>query len=218
MSCYTTPRLPLAPRLPNDRTGSGRRAPSHRPASSVQQSLHPDRRASSGSWWTAITSPRALGNIIYLDRGWLFMPELSGGVLGCYRCGNVWEPRAGPAPRVCARCKSRLWDVPKLRSIPHGKGLGVTQLVLPFKVEILAAARRRGFSHLRIFGSVRRSQAGPESDVDFLVDRDPEASLLDRASFIEDLESILGRHVDVVPEDALSWLARPQILFEAVPL
>jgi predicted nucleotidyltransferase len=121
-------------------------------------------------------------------------------------------------PRVCARCKSRHWDVPKLRGIPRGRGLGVGELVTPYRERILEAANRRGYSHLRVFGSVRRSQAGPESDIYFLVDRGPQTSLLDRAHLINDLEAILGRSVDVVPEEALHWLARPQILFEALPV
>jgi predicted nucleotidyltransferase len=41
---------------------------------------------------------------------------------------------------------------------------------------------------------------------------------LDRAALAADLEKILGRRVDVVPEEALHWLVRPQVLFEAVPL
>jgi uncharacterized protein len=71
---------------------------------------------------------------------------------------------------------------------------------------------------VRVFGSVRRSEAGPTSDVDLLVDRHPETSLIDRAALVNELEQILGRKVDVVPEEALHWLVRPQVLFEAVPL
>jgi uncharacterized protein len=146
------------------------------------------------------------------------MPQLSGNLLGCYRCGNVWAPKRRVVPRVCARCKSRLWDVPKLERIPSGKGLGVDELIRPFRDRVLAAAKSRGFSHVRVFGSIRRGQGRSSSDVDFLVDREPGASLLDRAGLIEDLEGILGRAVDVVPEDALHWLSRPQVLFEAMPL
>jgi uncharacterized protein len=69
-----------------------------------------------------------------------------------------------------------------------------------------------------VFGSVRRSEATPKSDVDLLVDRAAGTSLLDRAALARDLETILGRRVDVVPEEALHWFLRPQILFEAVPL
>lgn len=65
---------------------------------------------------------------------------------------------------------------------------------------------------------MRRSEATRGSDVDLLVDRSDETSLLDRAALAEDLEGILGRRVDVVPEESLHWLARPQVLFEAVSL
>jgi predicted nucleotidyltransferase len=51
-----------------------------------------------------------------------------------------------------------------------------------------------------------------------LVDRDPDASILDRAKLIDDLEDILGRRVEVVVEAALHWFAKPQILHEAVPV
>lgn len=69
--------------------------------------------------------------------------------------------------------------------------------------EILATARRRRASHVRIFGSVSRGDAVPGSDVDFLVDFDPEASLLDQVGLIQDLEVLLGVGVDVVSSGGL---------------
>lgn len=146
------------------------------------------------------------------------MPELSGGLYGCFRCAYVWRPFRSHVPRICPRCKSRFWDVPLLRPIHRGTERGIREILAPHREAVLRAARRRGFSHLRVFGSVRRSQATPTSDVDLLVDRSEGASLLDRAALTADLETILGRRVDVVPEEALHWLVRPQVLFEAVPL
>jgi predicted Zn-ribbon and HTH transcriptional regulator len=32
--------------------------------------------------------------------------------LACLRCGHHWVPR-GRVIKICPRCKSRLWDVPK---------------------------------------------------------------------------------------------------------
>jgi predicted nucleotidyltransferase len=64
--------------------------------------------------------------------------------------------------------------------------------------EILAAARRRRASRVRVFGSVARGEAGPDSDVDFLVDFDPEASLVDQVGLIDDLQGLLGVGADVV--------------------
>jgi predicted nucleotidyltransferase len=119
---------------------------------------------------------------------------------------------------MCARCKSRFWDVPILRAIRQGHRLGIAEVLAPRREVVLRAVRRRGFGHVRVFGSVRRSEATDGSDVDLLVDRVRETSLLDRAGLANDLERILERRVDVVPEDALHWLVRPQVLFEAVPL
>lgn len=146
------------------------------------------------------------------------MATLASGLRGCYRCAYVWRPARSVEPRICPRCKSRLWNVPILRSISRGRGQGVEQVLAPHRAEILRAAGRRGFGHVRVFGSVRRSEATRTSDVDLLVDRDAGASLLDRAALTDDLERILRRKVDVVPEESLHWLARPQVLFEAIPL
>lgn len=33
--------------------------------------------------------------------------------LHCLRCGYRWFPQRPERPRVCARCKSYYWDVPK---------------------------------------------------------------------------------------------------------
>ena len=83
--------------------------------------------------------------------------------------------------------------------------------------EILAAARRRRASHVRVFGSVARGEAGPDSDVDFLVDFDEEASLLDHVGLIQDLHELLGVGVDVVSSGGLRARHDP-IRSEAVDL
>jgi hypothetical protein len=69
--------------------------------------------------------------------------------------------------------------------------------------EILAAARRRRASRVRVFGSVARGDAQLDSDVDFLVEFDPEASLVDQVGLIQDLERLLGVGVDVVSSGGL---------------
>jgi predicted nucleotidyltransferase len=80
----------------------------------------------------------------------------------------------------------------------------VTLEVLRYRRDdILAAARRRRACHVRVFGSVSRGDAGPGSDVDFLVDLDAEASLLDQVGLIQDLEKLLGVGVDVVSTGGL---------------
>jgi uncharacterized protein len=84
--------------------------------------------------------------------------------------------------------------------------------------EILSAAARHGASNVRIFGSVARGEAGPESDVDVLVDLEPGRSLLDHAALLLELEELLGCQVDVVTERGLRSRFRERVLREAVPL
>ena len=71
---------------------------------------------------------------------------------------------------------------------------------------------------LRIFGSVARGEAGPDSDVDFLVRFRRPIGLLRRSEFRERAESLLGRRVDLATEASLHWMVRPRVLLEAIPL
>jgi predicted nucleotidyltransferase len=83
---------------------------------------------------------------------------------------------------------------------------------------ILGIAARHGARNVRVFGSVARGDAGPDSDVDFLVEMDADRSLLDHIGLVQDLEDYLGRKVDVVSDRALHWFIRDRVLAEAVPL
>jgi len=86
------------------------------------------------------------------------------------------------------------------------------------RTEILAVARKRGARNVRIFGSVARGDAEPDSDVDILVELEPGRSLLDHSGLMLDLSELLGCRVDVVSERALHWYIRDRVLAEAVPL
>lgn len=83
--------------------------------------------------------------------------------------------------------------------------------------EILRIAAARGARDVRVFGSVARGDARPDSDVDFLVDLSPDRTLFDLSGLILDLQEALERDVDVIE------LTRPsrvgdRIRREAVPL
>ena len=90
--------------------------------------------------------------------------------------------------------------------------------ILDRREEILRAAERHGARNVRIFGSVARGEARPDSDVDFLVDLDPDRSLLDLGGLLMELQDILGRQVDVVTEAGMRQRIRKRALAEAVPL
>ncbi len=84
--------------------------------------------------------------------------------------------------------------------------------------EILRIAAGHGARNVRVFGSVVRQQAGPQSDLDLLVEFEPGHTLLDRVGLIQDLEEALGCKVDVVTEQALHRLIRPKVMAQAVAL
>jgi predicted nucleotidyltransferase len=84
--------------------------------------------------------------------------------------------------------------------------------------EILDAATRHGAHNVRVFGSVARGSDTPDSDVDLLVDFEPERSLYDLVELQLDIESLLGRRADVVTEGSLSIYLRERVLAEARPL
>lgn len=86
------------------------------------------------------------------------------------------------------------------------------------KPQILQLATRYGAYHVRLFGSVARGDTHTKSDVDFLVEFEPERSLLDQGGLLMDLQDLLGCKVDVVDEHALRPRFRERILRETVPL
>ena len=84
--------------------------------------------------------------------------------------------------------------------------------------EILRIAARHGARNVRVFGSAARGEAGPRSDIDFLVDVGPERTPFFPGGLLADLEELLGCKVDVVTENGLHWYIRERVLKEAVPL
>lgn len=76
--------------------------------------------------------------------------------------------------------------------------------------------RNLGVQRLALFGSVGRGEAGPESDVDFLVEFQPGKKNYDAfLAVAELLEELLGRRVELITLEALSPYIGPHILAEA---
>ena len=86
------------------------------------------------------------------------------------------------------------------------------------RAEILRLAAQYGVERMRIFGSLARGQATPDSDIDFLVAFRRGKTLLDLIGFKQDLEELTGRKVDVVSEGGVSPYMRNRIFGEAVAL
>jgi predicted nucleotidyltransferase len=84
--------------------------------------------------------------------------------------------------------------------------------------QILSVARRHGVTGIRVFGSMARGDAGPESDVDLLIEVGEEPSAWFPGGLVADLEELLGRRVQVTTERGLDDLLRDRVIEEAIPL
>lgn len=84
--------------------------------------------------------------------------------------------------------------------------------------EILRIAATHHAAVVRVFGSVARGDAGPDSDVDLVVRFLPGATLFHHAAMIRELEAVLGCKVDVVSERGLRDAVRERVLREAAPV
>ena len=117
-----------------------------------------------------------------------------------------------------ARIESILRDPAKLaRAAGKLRISGVRKHML--KVEdvskkILPLLKQYGVRRAGLFGSVARGEARPESDVDLLVELPETSSLLDLAGLQIDLETILGKKVDVITYNSIYHLLRERILGE----
>ena len=84
--------------------------------------------------------------------------------------------------------------------------------------ELTRFCRRWKIRELALFGSALRDEFGPDSDVDILVDFDEDAdwSLLNHIQMQQELQTLLGREVDLISKRALersrNWLFRREVL------
>jgi hypothetical protein len=93
--------------------------------------------------------------------------------------------------------------------------MSVRELLQKQRVQIIAAAARHGARNVRVIGSVVRREDNAASDIDLLVDMDLGRSLLDHAALIAELQSLLGRKVDVATERGLRPAVRARVMPEA---
>ncbi len=84
--------------------------------------------------------------------------------------------------------------------------------------EIQSIAAKHGAGNVRVFGSVARGDARENSDVDLLIDVVGPTTPWFPGGLLADLETALGRRVDIVIARSLHPLLRESALKEAVPL
>jgi predicted nucleotidyltransferase len=84
--------------------------------------------------------------------------------------------------------------------------------------EINRLAADRGIGSVKLFGSVLHRTDGPDSDIDLLIEPSPNTGLLPLIGFQHDLETLLGRRVDLALADGLKPHLRETVLAEAEAL
>jgi predicted nucleotidyltransferase len=96
--------------------------------------------------------------------------------------------------------------------------VGIDEIFTGKRDDILRIAAKHGVTSIRVIGSVARGDAGPESDVDFLIEIGDDTPPWFPGGLIADLEELLGRHVDVAAPSWLNEIIKEDVLAEAVPL
>ncbi len=97
-----------------------------------------------------------------------------------------------------------------MRNMPHR--------LFTDRAALASLCHRHQIRRLSLFGSVLRGEAGPDSDVDLLVEfsRDARPSFLDLAEIEQELSGLLaGRRVDLRTAEDLSRYFRDEVLREA---
>jgi len=83
---------------------------------------------------------------------------------------------------------------------------------------LLDIAAAHGISNVRIFGSVARGEDRPDSDLDLLVDLPTDIGLIGLGRIRDELESILGCRVDLVPATDLKTGVKENVEAELIVL
>ena len=85
------------------------------------------------------------------------------------------------------------------------------------KEEIAVICRRYHVRQIQLFGSASREGFGPESDVDLLVDFEPDAQIgfITLSHMQRELAQLFERPVDLVPRDGLKPRIREAVLSSA---
>jgi predicted nucleotidyltransferase len=99
-----------------------------------------------------------------------------------------------------------------------GRTQSLRDLVDARRDEIKAIVARHHGRSVSLFGSVARGTEGPDSDVDLLVELEPDARPFEILVLGAELEAALGVSVDVGTPESLRPHLRSEVLAEAVVL
>jgi uncharacterized protein len=93
-----------------------------------------------------------------------------------------------------------------------------SSLLKAHRDSIKKSAQKHGATSVRLFGSFARGEETADSDIDLLVEMEPNRSLFDIIAIKLDIEDLTGRTVDVVTIRGVSPYLAEKISKEAIPL
>lgn len=94
------------------------------------------------------------------------------------------------------------------------------EAVRELAAKLVPVLRRYGVVRAGVFGSVARGEAGPESDLDLLVEyrRDNRLGLFDLVHLYDELEALVGRKVEVCEYHLLREIIRDNVMADHVAI
>ncbi len=91
-------------------------------------------------------------------------------------------------------------------------------LLRKYKKSIQKISTNHGARSVRVFGSFARGEENAYSDIDLLIELEPDRSLMDIIALKYEIEDLTGRKVDVVTTKGVSPYLAERIIKEAKPL
>ena len=154
-----------------------------------------------------------------MNQPWLSVDDVAAH-LGIKR-GTVykWVDRSGlPARKVGRLLKFKRSEVDawvERRAVGAGNPQQSHRLLDQLRAAVPEMKERFGVRKIGVFGSAARGEAGPESDIDVLVEFDDPAfdRYMDLKFYLEDL---FGRPCDLVLEDGLKESARESVMNDVI--
>lgn len=123
----------------------------------------------------------------------------------------IWTTAQVVRRRICS-------DYPCRMSIVTAQSESLRAVIASHRDALDAILRRYAATNPRVFGSVARGDAGPDSDIDLLVDLAPGGGneLLRVSGIAEELTELLGTRVDVVTASLLRGEVSSSAIDDAV--
>lgn len=97
-------------------------------------------------------------------------------------------------------------------------GLGIAEIIGDKRDDILRLAAQHKAYNVRVFGSVARGEARPDSDVDLLVTVGEGVSIFDLVGLWLELQELLGREVSLISDEVSDERFMHRIERDAVAL